>query len=218
MNGLILDPAHGKNVKGKCSPNGEHKEYLWSRYQIRDLMRNSIYDKNCPYIPDIPFLDYENEPGLTDRVKMYNSRCKQYDNCLVLSLHNDANPKSICDNEGFGQGHGIAFWTSKGETKADRYAEFMYTEFKKLMPKEHFRTAYWLSEKEIIKDVDYEADFTILAGNNHIEPRYEAILIEVLFQNNREDLKKLLNSDWNNMFNNALRMVLYKLFKNINLI
>ena len=28
---IILDPAHGNDVKGKCSPDGTHKEYLWSR-------------------------------------------------------------------------------------------------------------------------------------------------------------------------------------------
>lgn len=218
MNGLGLDPAHGKNVKGKCSPDRRHREYIWSRDQIRKLMHDSIKDKNCPYIPDSPFLDYENEPGLTRRAREYNKRYKNYDKYFMLSLHNDANHPSKCDEEGYGEGHGIAFWTSKGETLADKYASFMYHEFKKIMPDEHFRTAYWCNEKEKVKDPDYEANFTILAGNDNVNVKYEGIIMEVLFQNHRGDLKKLLDPDWNDIFNKNLRMVLYRLFENINYI
>lgn len=218
MNGLLLDPAHGKNVKGKCSPDRRHREYIWSRDQIRKLMHDSLVDDNCFYIPDSPYLDYTDEPGLTKRVRTYNKRIQNYDKSIVISLHNDANPKSICDEEGYGKGHGIAFWTSRGETLADKYAEFMYHEFRKLMPREHFRTAYWLNKKESVKDADYESDFTILAGNKSVKTEYEGVLIEVLFQNNKNDLEKLLSPNWNYNFNNNLRMVLYRLFENINLI
>ena len=34
---IILDPAHGNGVKGKCSPDGTHKEYLWSREICKKL-------------------------------------------------------------------------------------------------------------------------------------------------------------------------------------
>lgn len=34
---VILDPAHGSDVKGKRSPDGTHLEYLWSREICKKL-------------------------------------------------------------------------------------------------------------------------------------------------------------------------------------
>ena len=34
---IILDPAHGKNVAGKRSPDESHLEYLWSRERCTSL-------------------------------------------------------------------------------------------------------------------------------------------------------------------------------------
>jgi N-acetylmuramoyl-L-alanine amidase len=47
----ILDPAHGKNVAGKRSPDGKHREYLWSRWFIESIlvdMRSKHYDFEYP--------------------------------------------------------------------------------------------------------------------------------------------------------------------------
>ena len=32
---VILDPAHGSDVKGKRSPDGTHLEYLWSMQKTK---------------------------------------------------------------------------------------------------------------------------------------------------------------------------------------
>jgi len=109
MNGLILDVAHGKNVSGKRSPDGEHREYLWSRNQIKKLMHRFISISNLPFYFHAPFLDYENEPGLIKRVIEYNRITKAYDKTFMLSLHNDANHPDKCDSDGYGEGHGMAF-------------------------------------------------------------------------------------------------------------
>ena len=34
---IILDPAHGKNVAGKRSPDESHFEYIWSRDRCKSL-------------------------------------------------------------------------------------------------------------------------------------------------------------------------------------
>ena len=34
---VILDPAHGSDVKGKRSPDGTHLEYIWSREICKKL-------------------------------------------------------------------------------------------------------------------------------------------------------------------------------------
>lgn len=36
---IFLDPAHGSNVKGKCSPDNSHREYLWSRERVRNIKK-----------------------------------------------------------------------------------------------------------------------------------------------------------------------------------
>ncbi len=216
MNSLILDVAHGINTPGKQSPDGRHKEWIWSRETARKAMHELLNTNDLNFHFHCPYLSYENEPGLTKRVQIYNQMSKTYDRTLVLPLHNDAAPLNICDNEGWcSSAHGIAFWTSRGETPADKWATFMYNRFKILMPDEHFRTAYWLGEKEKIKDPDYEANFTVLAGNKYVKPLYEAILMEVLFQTNKKDVEKLLSEDWNDIFVSILVSVIVELFNNI---
>jgi N-acetylmuramoyl-L-alanine amidase len=83
---FILDVAHGKSTPGKRSPDGKHLEYLWSREmcaRILDLARYEGLDVTCP------FLNHENEPGLSTRVKTYQgiptSKTK-----VMLSIHNNA--------------------------------------------------------------------------------------------------------------------------------
>jgi hypothetical protein len=215
MNTLILDVAHGKNVPGKRSPDGVHLEYLWSRNCARSLMHKFNSISRLPFYVHCPYLSYENEPGLMNRVETYNCIVPAYDNSLMLSLHNNANHPSKCNKEGWGKAHGMSLWTKKGETKADEYATFMYKQFKKMMPDEYFRTAYWLEKGENVSDPDYEANFTVLAGNKFEKPKYEGILFEVLFQDNKDDLEKLLDPYWNMNFNHNLVFILIELFVQI---
>ena len=45
---VILDPAHGSDVKGKRSPDGTHLEYIWSREICKKLKDRLIKEKrNC---------------------------------------------------------------------------------------------------------------------------------------------------------------------------
>ena len=213
MNTLIFDPAHGKDVKGKRSPDGLHEEWKWSRSCIRSVMYDILETPELTFNVHSPYLSYTNEPGLTTRVRKYNELTE--DKTIMLSLHNDASPPYLCDKDGWAEPNGIAFWTSKGDTLADRCVNFMFERFKVMMPNQQFRTAYWLGEKEKVKDPDYEADFYVLAGSEKLRPKYEGILMEVLFQNNREDVKKLLSWDWNLLFNTTLHLVLIDLFDNI---
>ena len=42
---VIIDPAHGIDVKGKQSPDGSQKEYQWSR-KVCNLLSNSLKNNN----------------------------------------------------------------------------------------------------------------------------------------------------------------------------
>lgn len=212
-NCLIIDVAHGINVPGKRSPDGKHLEYIWSRDRAKNIMKkilnSNMFKTNFEYYS--PFMNDLNEPGMTPRVKKYNEISAGFDNCVVIPLHND----------GFGDGsewtdpRGISFWTSRGETLADVYCNQLFDYFKIHMPNEKFRTAYWLGKDEKVKDPDYEANFTLLAGNKVIVPDYVGIYMEVLFQTNNEDIKKLMSFKWNDMFEDVLIESMINLFDKI---
>lgn len=164
----ILDPAHGKNVAGKRSPDGKHREYLWSRWFIESIlvdMRSKHYDF------EYPLQDEENEIGLSARKEIYN-KIQTGKPKIVISFHNNA--------AGMGNkwmnARGFSAYTSKGQTKSDTFAEIMIDQFIKRFP--NLRTRI----ETIDGDKDYEANFTVLMGN------YFAILLEILFQDNIEDV------------------------------
>lgn len=164
----ILDPAHGKNVAGKRSPDGKHREYLWSRWLIESILvdvRSKHYDF------EYPLQDEENEIGLSTRKSIYNG-IQTGKPKIVISFHNNA--------AGMGNkwmnARGFSTYTSKGQTKSDVFAEIMIDKFIERFPKLKTRI------ETIDGDKDYEANFTILMGN------YSAILLEILFQDNIEDV------------------------------
>lgn len=185
---LILDVAHGKDVAGKRSPDGVFLEYKWSRELCSGIMKgltSTYFDVLCP------FLENENEPGISKRRKYYEGLAKNYDRTVVISFHVDA----------YGDGSkwyntitGFSFWTTKGETLADKIATFIGTSFHdKFFRDEKFRFAYWLTEKEKNKDLDWEANFGVINSE-----KYNGILVEHNFQTNYNDVyNKLLVPAWN---------------------
>lgn len=205
---IILDPAHGKDTLGKRSPDGIHREYLWSRERIINIVNNLLSIKNLGFDLFYPFLYNENEPGLTNRVIKYNEISKDYDNTLVIPIHNDAENPKTCAFDGWGKANGVAVWTSKGQNNSDIIAADWFNFMKGKYPNQYFRKAMWEGN-----DPDYEADFTILAGNSKIKPNYDAFLIEWLFQTNREDVKKLINPIHNKYFEDMIFDWILKTFK-----
>ena len=206
---VILDPAHGKDTKGKRSPDGLHREYLWSRERIAKILGNIITKARFDIY--YPFLNEENEPGLTNRVLKYNEIAKDYDKTFMLSIHNDA----FKDGSTWENPHGVSVWTSKGEDDSDKYATDLYDYLTTVYPNEKFRPAYWLSEKEKNKDPDWEANFTVLAGNSKVKPIYDAVLLEWLFQTSKSDVEKLINPKHNEYFEDMISNWLLKTFNHV---
>ena len=195
---IILDPGHGIDTPGKRSPDGTHREYLWSRARISKIIKN-IYSRECANFDLLsPFVTQETEPGLTARVKKYNEVAKDYEKVFVLSLHNDAYGNN------WSSPRGISVWTSRGETKSDNYATSLYQHLKAMYPNDKFRPAMWLSENEKVKDPDWESNFTILAGNSKVKPNYDAVLLEWRFQTNKQDVELLKNPIHNEYFEDMI--------------
>lgn len=182
---IILDPAHGKNVSGKCSPDGSHKEYLWSRERVESLKLKLTSLGYEVFVTT----ESENEPGLSKR-KNFASQVRNGERKLLLSLHNNASGSDGTwrDKRGF------AVYTTKGVTDADICADIIFKTLKKNFP-EH-RARFYSHEK---LGSDFEENFTVLMGSG-----YMGVLIEWLFQDNQDDVKYLRDYDCNQKFEGSL--------------
>lgn len=182
---IILDPAHGADVNGKCSPDGRHHEFKWSRARVRSL--RSIFT-------DLGYEVYvttesENEPGLSIR-KNFATQIRKGKKKLLLSLHNNAAGNG---NEWM-TARGTEVYTTPGVTKADICADYIIDQFKKDFPEIKIRY-----NKDVKFEKDKEAKFTVLMGAD-----YMGVLIEWLFQDNKDDVELLMDSEINRRFESSI--------------
>lgn len=186
---IILDPAHGSDVQGKCSPDKSHYEWKWSREICKDLETIlKSYGFKVHYTSTS-----DTEIGLSKRKSIANSiEISSKEIKLLLSLHNNA---SGSDNN-WKDATGIEIWTSPGKTLSDFFADKLFEGFKEYFP-ENKPIKYRYNERTP-GNQDKEAKFTVLMGN------YAACLIEWLFQDNKEDVKKLKDDNINKMFVDAI--------------
>lgn len=192
---IILDCAHGANVKGKCSPDGTHREYKWSRLicgKLRDKLESLGY--RVEYTNKT-----ENEIGLSQRKNIANNIKINSDQVkFLISLHNNA----AGNGSNWTNATGFEIFTSKGQTLSDKFAQVIMSNLQKDFPESNgFKHRVDLTDG----DLDKEENFTVLMGN------YYGILLEWLFQDNKEDVK-LLNDE---IINNKL---IDSLIKSINYI
>lgn len=179
---IILDAAHGIDVMGKCSPDGTHREYNWSRQrceQLKEMLEPLGYTVHLN-VPETT------EPGLINRVKRANAfpGTKK----LLLSLHNNAAGNGIK----WMSARGIEAFTTKGQTKSDVCATKI---LQALASKFHNLT---FRQDWVDGDPDKENNWTVLMGN------YMAVLIEWCFQDNKEDVAILKDDVMNERFCQAL--------------
>lgn len=178
---VIIDPAHGIDVKGKQSPDGSHKEYQWSR-KVCNLLSNSLKNNNfrVEYTNTL-----ETEIGLSKRKEIANNIKSSPDEVkFLISLHNNA----AGDGTSWKNARGFEIYTSKGQTRSDKFADVIMKNLKSDFPSSN---GYKVRTDTTDGDLDKEASFTVLLGN------YSAVLIEWLFQDNEEDLKLLNSNDVN---------------------
>lgn len=182
---IILDPAHGADVKGKCSPDGKHREYLWSRNRIKNLV---------PVLSNLGYevyttTDSENEPGLSKR-KNFATQIRKGERKLLLSLHNNA----AGNGTDWMSASGVEVYTTPGVTDADMCADFILEQFKEDFPNLKMRF-----NRDAYLERDKESRFTVLMGNGYI-----GVLIEWLFQDNKSDVELLSDSETNRKFESSL--------------
>lgn len=182
---ILLDPAHGKDVSGKCSPDGKHREYKWSRDRVTSLTKKLRLLGYDVYVTT----DSENEPGLSVR-RDFASTLRRGERKLLLSLHNNA----AGDGRVWKDASGVEVFTSPGVTDSDICADYIIRQFQKDFPGVKFR----LNEDKYLSR-DKEASFTVLMGGG-----YMGVLIEWMFQDNKKDVEVLSNQTANNRFEESL--------------
>lgn len=204
----IFDVAHGVNVAGKKSPDGEHEEDLWSRARVRNIIKKMQrftlnFDITSPYVNE------PNEPGLIKRVKHYNEISDLYPTRpLLWSLHNDG----LLMGDWQTTANHFKIFTSRGHTRADDYATIIGEMLAVNLPGEDFSWAYWDDEPGK-SDLDWEKDFWVIAGKKTrpvIKPKYDGVLVENLFQDHPEGVKKLKDPVWNDKLEDVYVMATFR--------
>lgn len=182
---IILDPAHGSDVKGKSSPDGGHKEYIWSRLRVKSLKAKL---ERVGYVT-LMTNNSDREIGLTER-KKFASNTLRGERKLLISLHNNA----AGDGSKWMMASGVEIYTSPGVTKSDVCADFFIEVLKRNFPDVRFR----LNSNSYLGK-DKEEKFTVLMGDD-----YMGVLIEWLFQDNKDDVRKLSDELVNDRFESSI--------------
>lgn len=182
---IILDAAHGKDVAGKCSPDG-FKEYKWSRQLISKLK---------PRLESAGFRvelsnSTENEIGLSKRAEFATAlEVNPGQTKFLLSLHNNATG----NGRTWGDATGYEIWSYKNPRSVSyRMAEFIISELRYYFPELKMRV---FGPKNLVK----QQNFTVLMGAG-----YYAALLEWLFMDTKSDLAKLRDKEYNDRLVEAL--------------
>lgn len=175
---VLIDNGHGENTKGKCSPDGKLREYAWTR-EIADML---VLELGKMGIDAERVVKETIDVPLSERCRRVNEICGRLgiSNVILISIH--------CNAAGNGtewmNARGWSAYTSKGKTKADKLATFLYEEAEKNFISQRIR------RDNSDDDPDWEENFYILQ-----KTKCPAVLTENFFQDNKEDVEFLLSAD-----------------------
>lgn len=171
---VLIDNGHGSNTPGKRSPDGQLREYAYTREiaerLVMELRKNGIdADRIVKEEIDVP---------LAERCRRANEY--KASEAVLVSIH--------CNAAGNGSdwmsARGWEAWTSVGKTKADKLATCLYENAEHCLPGMKIR-------KDMTDgDQDKESGFYILKHT-----KCPAVLTENLFQDNKEDVEFLLSEE-----------------------
>lgn len=186
---ILIDNGHGNDTAGKRSPwsangvfpNYDFYEYQWNReiaIRVVDGLRKMGVDADrlvCE-INDVP---------LEERVRRVNAICNTYgaSRVILISIHANAAGNG---KEWMG-GRGWSAYTTRGNTKSDELAEYLYREAAKNFSGMKMRV------DNSDGDSDQEADFYILK-----KTYCTAVLTENFFYDNVNDVKYILSDSGKN--------------------
>lgn len=167
---VILDPGHGIDVKGKCSPFLPDGRRLYEWKYAREICHR-IQDRLATIgIKSVFTTNGDTEIGLSKRAEIVNNYCKKQKSVFV-SVH--------CNAAGGGDkwinASGWEVWTTEGKTNSDKLAQCFLDVFQSLMPNKKLRG-------------HKEKNFTVIYKTN-----CPSVLTENFFMDNLEDCNFLLS-------------------------
>lgn len=174
---ILIDNGHGFNTPGKCSPDGQYKEWAFAReiaQMICDELSKRGYDAQR-------IVTETTDISLPERARRVNEICGKVGtgNVILISIHSNAS-----GNGQWMSARGWSAFTSKGKTKADELATAIYKEAEKNFAGHKIRTDY--SDG----DPDWEEGFYILC-----KTKCPAVLTENFFHDNREDVAYITSTE-----------------------
>lgn len=174
---ILIDNGHGENTPGKRSPDGELREYSYTR-EIADRVVLELTKRGY----DAERIVKENvDVPLVERARRVNEVCGRLGSSKVIlvSIHCNA-----AGNGGWLKARGWSAYTSIGRTKADKLADRLYESARMYFIGQRIR------EDRSDGDPDWEEGFYILR-----KTKCPAVLTENFFQDNQEDVAYLLSSE-----------------------
>lgn len=190
---ILIDPGHGSNVLGKQSPllegsgldvwnifteKGRFKEWKYTRVIAEDVVSKL---KGLGYDARLVVTE-KTDISLSERIRRVNTICNKYGagNVVLVSVHANA----VGDSSQWMNGKGWEAYTTKGKTKSDTLAEFLYKRAEQNLKGRKIR------EDWTDGDRDKEADFYIIK-----KAKCPAVLTENFFYDNKDDLAYLTSDE-----------------------
>jgi N-acetylmuramoyl-L-alanine amidase len=183
---ILIDNGHGNNTSGKRSPYSQNKiapnidfyEYKWNREiakPIVDGLKEMGYNADLLVTEDIDI-------SLTERTNRVNKVCTEYgsENVILISVHANA----AGNGQKWMTAKGWSAFTTKGNTKSDTIAEYLYAEAEKNFVGRKIRT------DKSDGDKDWETNFYICQKS-----KCPAVLTENFFYDNEDDVKYILSEE-----------------------
>ena len=175
----LLDNGHGGIIdgeyqtKGKRSPEWPNGEQLFEGEFNRAIVKRLAILMDEAGYEYVIVADTEEDMPLSTRVQIANEYYKHNKNAIYLSIHANA-----------GGGTGWEVFTSKGETKSDKYATVFYNKAVDYFPQIRKRTDITDG------DPDKESQFYVLRKTN-----CPSVLTENFFMDTYEPDCKILLSE-----------------------
>ena len=171
------DNGHGVDTKGKRSPDGKHREYQWAR-EFAKRLKGALIESGLDADLITP---EETDISITKRCARVNQVCKELGakNVILISIHNNAAGSNgqWLNARGFSCHVGL-----NASTKSKDLATFIAQcaqESGIKVRKQNTHQWYWAQNLGICRDT-----------------QCPAVLVENLFQDNKEDIALLHDEEF----------------------
>ena len=175
---ILIDNGHGENTKGKRSPDGTLREYLYTR-EIAQAVERELRSRGFDAERIVrETIDVE----LSERARRVNEACGRLgaSKVLLVSIHVNA----AGNGEEWMNARGWGAYTHKGRSKSDKLADALYAAAEKNFVGRPIRRDF--SDG----DPDWEENFYMLT-----KTKCAAVLTENFFMDNEKDVQYLQSSD-----------------------